>query len=66
MGQSNPWGVCHTWQKGPFLTILWTHFESFVCNATDSDFNFFASYMSVYVFGVCVFSYLIFQQMVKC
>ena len=55
VGQSNPWWVCHTWPKEPFLTMLWTHLESFVCIATGLDFDFFTSCMLVHVLSACMF-----------
>ena len=54
MGPSNPWLVCHTWPKEPFLTMLWTHFESFVCNAIGSEFDSFSSCMFVNVSSACM------------
>ena len=55
VGQSNPWWVCHTWPKEPFFTMLWTHVESFVCNANCLDLIIVSSCMSVYVSSACMF-----------
>ena len=64
VGQSNPWWVCHTWPNKPFSPMLWTHYESFVGNATGSDPDIFSSCISVYVSGACMF--LISEPMAKC